>query len=61
LKRLEGFSFVTPVTGLNKSNTGKEVDNDDIALTYTERGLLHKTDLVTHGEQAADFKITVFK
>jgi hypothetical protein len=24
----EGFSFVTPVTGLNRPNTGKE-DNDD--------------------------------
>jgi hypothetical protein len=25
---MEGFSFVTPVTGLNRPNTGKE-DNDD--------------------------------
>jgi hypothetical protein len=28
---MEGFSFVTPVTGLNRPNTGKE---DDDALGY---------------------------
>jgi hypothetical protein len=28
-ERLEGFSFVTPVTGLNGPNTGKERNNDD--------------------------------
>jgi hypothetical protein len=27
---MEGFSFVTPVTGLNRPNTGKEdYDNDN--------------------------------
>jgi hypothetical protein len=26
---LEGFSFLTPVTGLNRPNTGKEDDDDD--------------------------------
>jgi hypothetical protein len=26
---MDGFSFVTPVTGLNRPNTGKE-DDDDI-------------------------------
>jgi hypothetical protein len=26
---MEGFSFVTPVTGLNGPNTGKEDDDDD--------------------------------
>jgi hypothetical protein len=26
---MEGFSFVTPVTGLNRPNTGKEGDDDD--------------------------------
>jgi hypothetical protein len=25
---MEGFSFVTPVTGLNRANTGKEEDDD---------------------------------
>jgi hypothetical protein len=25
----EGFSFVTPVTGLNRPNTGKEDDDDN--------------------------------
>jgi hypothetical protein len=28
-EKMEGFSFVTPVTGLNRPNTGKE-DDDDI-------------------------------
>jgi hypothetical protein len=26
---MEGFSFVTPVIGLNRLNTGKEDDDDD--------------------------------
>jgi hypothetical protein len=26
---MEGFSFVMPVTGLNRPNTGKEDDDDD--------------------------------
>jgi hypothetical protein len=26
---MEGFSFVAPVTGLNRPNTGKEDDDDD--------------------------------
>jgi hypothetical protein len=26
---MEGFSFVTPVTGLNEPNTGKEDDDYD--------------------------------
>jgi hypothetical protein len=26
---MEGFSFVTPVTGLNRPNTGKEDYDDD--------------------------------
>jgi hypothetical protein len=26
---MEGLSFVTPVTGLNRPNTGKEDDDDD--------------------------------
>jgi hypothetical protein len=26
---MEGFSFITPVTGLNRPNTGKEDDDDD--------------------------------
>jgi hypothetical protein len=26
---MEGFSFVTPITGLNRPNTGKEVDNTE--------------------------------
>jgi hypothetical protein len=26
---MEGFSFVTPVTGLNRPNTGKEDDDDE--------------------------------
>jgi hypothetical protein len=30
-EKMEGFSFVTPVTGLNRPNTGKE-DDDDILI-----------------------------
>jgi hypothetical protein len=26
---MEGFSFVTPLTGLNRPNTGKDDDDDD--------------------------------
>jgi hypothetical protein len=28
---MEGFSFVTHVTGLNRPNTGKEEDDDDMS------------------------------
>jgi hypothetical protein len=28
-ENMKGFSFVTPVTGLNRPNTGKEDDDDD--------------------------------
>jgi hypothetical protein len=28
-EKMEGFGFVTPVTGLNRPNTGKEDDDDD--------------------------------
>jgi hypothetical protein len=30
---MEGFNFVTPVTGLNRRNTGKEDDDDDVIFT----------------------------
>jgi hypothetical protein len=29
---MEGFSFATPVTGLNRPNTGKEDDDDDVLV-----------------------------
>jgi hypothetical protein len=29
---MEEFSFLTPVTGLNRPNTGKEDDDDDVIL-----------------------------
>jgi hypothetical protein len=28
-EKMDGFSFVTPVTGFNRPNTGKEDDDDD--------------------------------
>jgi hypothetical protein len=28
-EKMEGFSFVTPITGLSRPNTGKEGDDDD--------------------------------
>jgi hypothetical protein len=30
---MEGFSFVTSVTGLNRPNTGKENDDDEYSTT----------------------------
>jgi hypothetical protein len=33
---MEGFSFVTPVTGLNRPNTGKE-DDDDLSKHHIEK------------------------
>jgi hypothetical protein len=32
---MDGFSFVTPVTGLNRPNTGKEDDKMMIPLKLT--------------------------
>jgi hypothetical protein len=29
-EKMEGFSFVTHVTGLNRPNTGKEYDDDPL-------------------------------
>jgi hypothetical protein len=37
---MEGFSFVTPVTGLNRRNTGKEDDDDDVTLIHCYSGFL---------------------
>jgi hypothetical protein len=31
-EKMEGFSFVTPVTGVNRPNTGKEDDDDTCIL-----------------------------
>jgi hypothetical protein len=28
-EKMEGLNFVTPITGLNRPNTGKEDDDDD--------------------------------
>jgi hypothetical protein len=33
-EKMEGFSFVTSVTGLNGSNTGKDDDDDDDDIHY---------------------------
>jgi hypothetical protein len=33
-ENMEGFSFVTPVTGLNRPNTGKEDDDDENIRAY---------------------------
>jgi hypothetical protein len=34
---MEGFSFVTPVTGLNRPNTGKEDDDDELSKHHIEK------------------------
>jgi hypothetical protein len=38
---MEGFSFVTPVTGLNRPDTGKE-DDDDESVTIVFTMFFHK-------------------
>jgi hypothetical protein len=43
---MEGFSFVTPVTGLNRRNTGKEDDDDYDDDNQTPR---HKFRVGEHG------------
>jgi hypothetical protein len=34
-EKMEGFSFVTPVTSLNRPNTGKEDDDDGFCIILT--------------------------
>jgi hypothetical protein len=34
---MEGFSFVTPITGLNRPNTGKEDDDDIFSHIFYEK------------------------
>jgi hypothetical protein len=36
-EKMEGFSFVTPVTGLNRPITGKEVDDDDTLTSGADK------------------------
>jgi hypothetical protein len=36
---VEGLSFVTPVTGLNRPNTGKEDDDDDDVFIFCRSGI----------------------
>jgi hypothetical protein len=44
---MEGFSFVTSVTGLNRPNTGKEEDDDVICYVFImQKGPVMKTDVV---------------
>jgi hypothetical protein len=31
-EKMEGFSFVTPITGLNRPNTGKEDGDDSLTI-----------------------------
>jgi hypothetical protein len=37
-EKMEGFSFVTPVTGLNTRNTGKEDDDHEDQIKKHWRG-----------------------
>jgi hypothetical protein len=43
---MEGFSSVTPVTGLNRPNTGKEYDADDTLNSDRKRS--YKSKFVIH-------------
>jgi hypothetical protein len=36
-EKMEGFSFVTHITGLNRPNTGKEDDDDDDETVHTKK------------------------
>jgi hypothetical protein len=36
-EKMEGFSSVTPVTGLNRPNSGKEDDDDDDSIAVGGR------------------------
>jgi hypothetical protein len=38
---MEGFSFVTTVTGLSRPNTGKEDDDDDVSYPYLFSNLVY--------------------
>jgi hypothetical protein len=49
---MEGFSFVTPVTGLNRSNTGKEDDVDaDYIYIYKHMKFL----MICHTSRVQEF------
>jgi hypothetical protein len=37
---MEGFSFVTPVTGLNRPNTGKKDDDDETFRKAPGKGIM---------------------
>jgi hypothetical protein len=39
---MEGFAFVTPITGLNRPNTGKEEEenDDDVQITDGKKPLV---------------------
>jgi hypothetical protein len=42
---MEGFRFVTPVTGLKRPNTGKEDDDDE--LQYRNNLYIYKSESVS--------------
>jgi hypothetical protein len=52
---MEGFSFVTFVTGLNRPNTGKEDDDDD--HHPDDRGSKHLRNVGIPRDYTAQFKI----
>jgi hypothetical protein len=54
---MEGFSFVTCVTGLNRPNTGKEDDDDDddeCLLNHSEAHIIKIPHLFSHFNALGD-------
>jgi hypothetical protein len=50
---MDGFSFVTSVTGLNRPNTGKEDDDDDGLVLYIFYQLLRLFSVFDDNEEDA--------
>jgi hypothetical protein len=51
---MEGFSFVTPVTGLNRPDTGKEEDDDDDDPGFCLDGLRKTTKNLSQDSRCLD-------
>jgi hypothetical protein len=56
---MEGFSFVTPVTGINRSNIGKEDDAADYIYIYMKFLMICHTSRV-HEFESLSFTLLTF-
>jgi hypothetical protein len=48
LEKMEGFNFVTPLTGPNRPNTGKEGDDDDDDVIRITEQLYSNAENIRH-------------